>query len=111
MIAVANVMRNRADGNLKRVYKEVKKPYAFTSLNAASTGKTGSRGYADHVRKASRDANWRTALNIVDRMYQGNLPDITKGATHYSLVNEYVSWMRSMRLTVVIGSHKFLRRG
>ena len=111
MIAVANVMNNRAGGNPSRIYKEVKRPYAFTSLNAASTGRTGNRGYAGHVTRASRDPNWRTALRIVDRMYAGSLPDLTKGATHYSLVNEHVSWMRSMRLTVVIGSHKFLRKG
>ena len=110
MIAVANVMNNRAGGNPSRIYREVKKPYAFTSLNAASTGRTGNRGYAGHVTRASRDPNWRTALRIVDRMYAGTLSDLTKGATHYSLVNEHVSWMRSMRLTVVIGSHKFLRK-
>ena len=111
MIAVANVMNNRAGGNTSRIYREVRKPYAFTSLNAASTEKTGNRGYAGHVTRASRDPNWRTALRIVDRMYTGTLPDLTKGATHYSLVNEHVSWMRAMELTVVIGSHKFLRKG
>ena len=109
MAAVANVMRNRADGNPSRIYREVKKPYAFSSLNSASTGKTGGRGFAGHVTRASRDPNWRTALRIVDKMYAGTLTDVTKGATHYTLVNEYVSWMRSMKLTVVIGSHKFLR--
>ena len=111
MIAVANVMNNRAGGNAKRIYKEVRKPYAFSSLNAASTGKTGNRGYAGHVTRASRDPNWRVALRIVDRLYAGRLTDLTKGATHYTVVSEYVSWMKSMRLTVVIGDHKFLRRG
>lgn len=110
MIAVANVMNNRAGGNPSRIYREVKKPYAFTSLNAASTGRTGNRGYAGHVTRASRDPNWKIALGVVDRMYAGSLGDLTQGATHYSLVNEHVSWMRSMRLTVVIGSHKFLRK-
>jgi spore germination cell wall hydrolase CwlJ-like protein len=110
MIAVANVMYNRASENPKFIYKEVKKPYAFTSLNSATTGKTGNRGFAGHVTRASRDPNWRTALSVTDRMYAGTLSDLTRGATHYSLVNEYVSWMRSMELTVVIGRHKFLRK-
>lgn len=111
MIAVANVINNRADGNPRKIYKEVKKPYAFTALNSASTGRTGRTGYAGHVTRASRDTNWKTALRVTDRMYAGTLTDITNGATHYTLVNEYVSWMRKMQLTAVIGKHKFLRQG
>lgn len=111
MIAVANVMYNRANRNPKSIYTEVKKPYAFTSLNSATTGRTGNRGFAGHVTRASRDPSWRTALSVTDRMYAGQLTDLTRGATHYSLVNEYVSWMRTMELTVVIGKHKFLRKG
>ena len=111
MIAVANVINNRAYGEPSRIYRVVKKPYAFTSLNSATTGKTGKLGYAGHVTHASRDRNWKLALNIVDRLYAGTLPDLTGGATHYSLVGEHVSWMNSMRQTKVIGSHKFLRQG
>jgi spore germination cell wall hydrolase CwlJ-like protein len=109
MIAVANVISNRADGNPRKIYQEVKKPYAFTSLNSATTGKTGRTGYAGHVTRASRDSNWKTALQVTDRMYAGTLPDLTRGATHYTLASEYVSWMRNMKLTAVIGKHKFLR--
>jgi spore germination cell wall hydrolase CwlJ-like protein len=110
MIAVANVMHNRSDKNPSRIYREVKKPYAFSSLNAATTGKTRNRGFAGHVTRASRDLNWRIALRVVDKMYAGTLADLTRGATHYSLTNEYVSWMSNMKLTVVIGNHKFLRK-
>lgn len=110
MIAVANVISNRAGGNPRMIYKEIKKPYAFTSLNSASTGRTGRTGYAGHVTRASRDKNWKTALRVTDRLYAGTLTDITNGATHYTLVNEYVSWMREMQLTAVIGQHKFLRQ-
>lgn len=109
MIAVANVMNNRAGRNSKAIYREVKKPYAFTALNSATTGRTGNRGFAGHVTRASRDPNWQAALRIADRMYAGTLTDLTQGATHYTLVNEYVSWMKKMELTVVIGNHKFLR--
>lgn len=111
MTAVANVMQNRAGGNPQQVFKEVKRPYAFSSLNGATTGKTGNRGFAGHVTRASRDPNWRLALSITDRLYAGNLTDLTKGATHFSLKGEYVSWMRSMQLTAIIGKHKFLRQG
>jgi len=110
MTAVANVIANRADNNPRKFYREVKRPYAFSSLNRATTGKTGNRGFADHVRRASRDHNWRVALRIVDKLYAGSLPDLTYGATHFSLKNEYVAWMKGMKLTTVIGDHKFLRR-
>jgi len=110
MSAVANVISNRAGGNPRSIYKVVKKTYAFSSLNGASTGKTGNKGYAGHVTKASRDSNWRVALEITDRMYAGTLPDGTRGATHYTLVSAYESWMKTMRLTIVIGEHKFLRK-
>ena len=111
MIAVANVMHNRADGVSSRIYREIRKPYAFSSLNGATTGKTGNRGYAGHVTKASRDHHWRLALQVVDRMFAGTLQDITNGATHYTVVSEQVSWMKRMQLTAVIGNHKFLRGG
>jgi len=110
MTAVANVIANRADGNARKFYREVKRPYAFSSLNRATTGKTGNRGFADHVRRASRDHHWRVALRIVDKLYAGTLQDLTNGATHFSLKNEYVAWMKDMKLTAVIGDHKFLRR-
>ncbi len=111
MTAVANVIENRAYGNSRKFLKVVRRPYAFSSLNKATTGKTGARGYADHVRRASRDQNWRVALNIVDQLYAGTLNDITYGATHFSIKQEYVTWMKDMQLTVVIGDHKFLRKG
>jgi spore germination cell wall hydrolase CwlJ-like protein len=110
MSAVANVINNRAGGNPRSIYKEVKKPYAFSALNSASTGKTGRKGYAGHVTRASNDSNWKMALEITDRMYTGTLPDGTRGATHYTQVHEYKSWMKPMQLTVVIGKHKFLRK-
>lgn len=111
MIAVANVISNRAGGDPKLILKTVRRPYAFTSLNGATTGQTGSRGYAGHVTRASRDPNWRLALSVTDRLYAGSLTDLTRGATHFSLKGEYVSWMRSMQLTAIIGKHKFLRQG
>ncbi|MBL4575229.1 MAG: cell wall hydrolase [Opitutaceae bacterium] len=107
MTAVANVIENRAKGNPARFYGVVKRPYAFSALNEATTGRTGQRGYADHVRKASRDPEWKNALKIVDKLYAGHLTDLTKGATHYSLKGEYVSWMKEVRVTAIIGAHRF----
>ena len=109
MQAVASVIANRADRNASRYIRIVKTPYAFTALNTATTGRTGSNGYAGHVRKASRDVNWRTALLIVDSLYAGALPDITYGADHYSRRDRLPKWSHRMRATTVIGDHLFFR--
>jgi spore germination cell wall hydrolase CwlJ-like protein len=109
LMAVANVISNRADGDPGRFYKEVKSPHAFSSFNAVTDGRTGGQGYAPLVRKASRDPNWGLSLKVVDRLYAGTLQDLTNGATHFSLKRERVSWMSNMRVTVIIGSHKFMR--
>ncbi|TVR50736.1 MAG: cell wall hydrolase [Puniceicoccaceae bacterium] len=106
MRAVMAVIVNRANGNPRHIYREVRRPWQFSSLNTATT-RHNPRGFADHVRRASRDRNWRLALAIVDDGYAGRLVDITGGATHFSLVSENTAWMRQMRQTTVIGSHKF----
>lgn len=109
LMAVANVISNRADGNPRRYYKVVKKPYAFSSMNPATTGKNGGKAYADLVRRASRDPNWGLSLNVVDKLYAGQLQDLTNGATHFALKSIRSSWMSSMKVTAVIGKHKFMR--
>ena len=57
LIAVANVISNRGGGDSRRFYRVVIKPYVFLSLNAGTEGKTGGRGYAPLVTKASRNPN------------------------------------------------------
>ena len=109
LMAVANVISNRADGDPGRVYGVVRTPYAFSSFNAVTEGRTGGQGYAPLVRKASRDPNWSLSLRVVDRLYAGSLQDLTNGATHFSLKRERASWMSKMRVTAIIGSHKFMR--
>ena len=109
LMAVANVISNRADGNPRQFYKVVRTPYAFSSFNAVTEGRTGGQGYAPMVRKASRDPNWGLSLKVVDRLYAGTLQDLTNGATHFSLKRERASWMSEMKVTAIIGSHKFMR--
>ena len=107
MRAVASVIRNRAGGQGKRILGVVKRPYAFSSLNSATTGKTGGSGYAIHVRKASRDRLWSSALRIVDDMYSASWRDVTYGADHYVRLDIDPKWARSMSETAVIGRHRF----
>jgi len=109
LIAVANVISNRADGVPGRFYRVVKKPHAFSSLNPAIDGRTGGQGFAPLVRKASRDPNWSLSLRVVDRLYAGTLADLTNGATHFSLKHKRAVWMSGMKITAIIGRHKFMR--
>ena len=107
MRGVASVILNRADGNHSKVMRVVKKPYAFSALNTATTGRTGSKGFASHVQKASRDRLWRSALQIVDELYTHNWRDVTQGADHYVRTDIRPSWVKSMAKTTTIGSHAF----
>lgn len=107
MRGVASVILNRANGQHARLMRVVKRPYAFTSLNAATNGRTGARGYADHVQKASRDRLWKSALKIVDDLYSRGWQDITYGANHYARKDIKPAWTRSMDITTIIGSHAF----
>ena len=108
MRGVASVIRNRAGGDQSRILKIVKRPYAFAALNGATTGKTGSVGYAGHVRKASRDRHWGEALQIVEELYSSSdWYDVTNGADHYTRVDIRPSWTRSMNVTAEIGAHRF----
>ena len=109
MQAVASVIGNRAQRDPSVYIAVVKQPYAFTSLNAATTGRTGSDGYANHVRRASQDRNWPLALQIVDDLYAQRLTDNTYGADHYSRRDQLPSWSHGMRATAVIGDHLFFR--
>lgn len=109
LMAVANVIANRAGGDPRKFYAVVKKPHAFSAMNAATQGKTGGKGFAPLVQRASRDPNWVVALKVVDRLYAGTLQDVTNGATHFSLKRERASWMSRMQVTAIIGSHKFMR--
>lgn len=107
MRGVASVILNRADGQHSKVLRVVKKPYAFSALNTATTGRTGSQGYANHVQKASRDRLWRSALEVVEDLYSSNWRDVTYGANHYARRDVNPSWTRTMAKTTVIGSHAF----
>lgn len=108
MRAVASVIRNRAETFGPDILGVVRKPYAFTSLNEASTGRTGNRGYADHVRRASRDRNWKLACQIVNEMYTDRWADVTYGADHYVRSDlRTPAWAGDMYVTAIIGEHMF----
>lgn len=48
------------------------------------------------------------AMGVAALVMSGNLPDPTRGATHYHHVGIKPLWSEKMRETVTIGHHKFL---
>ncbi|MBD5780319.1 cell wall hydrolase [Pelagicoccus sp. NFK12] len=109
MQAVAAVIRNRSGGDASKFIAVVKKPYAFSALNASTVKGKDKQSFAPLVSRASKDINWSKALSIVDALYSGELSDNTFGADHYSRKDELPSWSHGMRATTVIGDHLFFK--
>lgn len=109
MQAVAAVIRNRGSGDASQYLAVVKRPYAFSALNASTSQMKERQSFASLVSRASKDINWSKALRIVDSLYSGELKDNTFGADHYSRRDELPSWSHGMRATTVIGDHLFFK--
>ena len=101
MVAVANVIDNRAHKYGISHYKVVRKPKQFSSHN----GRTTSRVIA----LAKNHPKWNEAAKIVNKMLTGNLVDITHGADHFVTVKTYPAWAKKMKITCYIKGHKFYR--
>ena len=103
MQAVANVIMNRVKkggwygASVKDV---VLKPYQFSCWNVTDPNR-------EKIINAT-PAQLSTALEIAKKAINGELPDITGGATHYyanSISAPY--WASSMKKTATIGNHIF----
>lgn len=101
MIAVAEVIRTRADQEGISPLAVVKKPLQFTSLNGTSPQRL--------IRKYQEAREWPVALEIARTMYNtpDQLPGITRGADHFDHGVPY--WARNKTPVAVIGRHKFYR--
>jgi spore germination cell wall hydrolase CwlJ-like protein len=101
MIAVMNVVVNRAHRNSGQFVSVVTKPKQFSCFNGFTPEQV--------VASAKKYRSWNIALAIVAKAKSGLLQDITGGATHYhaSYVKPY--WAKSLRFTVRIGSHLFYK--
>lgn len=109
MQAVASVIANRAQNQSTRYLSVVLHPYAFSALNTATTPRKNTAKLSQLVRRASQDIAWKTAVEIVEKLYAGSLEDLTFGANHYSRRDELPSWSHGMRATTVIGDHLFFK--
>lgn len=114
--AVMHVIRNRAlhGGFGEGVEGVIKKPYAFEPWLHAGSGKGN-----DPLAYSAEDPNYQQALRIVDAVAAGQIPDPTKGATHFyspqaqkqlaSLDNRALvpGWAKPEARTATIGGHEF----
>lgn len=100
MIAVGNVIRNRAERRGKSLADVVREPNQFTGYEVPGPDALQILQDPDQVAKID---------SIIDRMAAGELPDITGGADHYHA--NYVSpdWAGKMPKTAEVGQHLFYR--
>lgn len=102
-VAVANVVMNRValQGWMgKDITDVLTKPYQFSWLNGSDWTKIDLSDIDD--------AYVTIARNVIN----GNLGDVTDGATHYystSILKEPPNWATSMENTVTIDNHRFYR--
>lgn len=104
MEAIMSVINNRAKDQPALYEMVVTKPSQFSSLNS-SIG--NPKRFAKMLAHAKRHPAWHAALSIVDRAAKGNLVDRTGGATYFLESSARPHWLPGVRLTAVIGDHRF----
>lgn len=52
---------------------------------------------------------FKKAIYVSESVLSKNWPDITNGADHYHAIGQSSSWSKSMKETVIVGSHRFFR--
>lgn len=99
MIAVAEVIRNRADRYEISPLAVVKQRRQFSSLNQSSPQAL--------IRRYWKTNDWGLAIKIAKVLYNEpeKLPGITKGASHYDV--GIPSWARGQKPVAIIGNHRF----
>lgn len=108
MQAVANVIMNRVKAGswYGTTPKDVVlKKWQFSCWNDGDPNKSKMLA----VTAADRD--FANAQIIAQAAYNGNLPDITNGATHYYAYKSIKepSWVKDMTYKTTIGNHKFYK--
>ena len=107
MRAVLNVIWNRANHRLDRVFPVVIKPWQFSCMHSI----WGKRNpdYNRLIMPAQRDRMYASAFNLVLVMEKRLLQDNTQGSTFYHTTNitPYPYWSAHFKHEVTIGSHVF----
>ena len=106
MQAVANVVMNRVNAGKwygTTVEDVCLKPYAFSCWNESDPNYNLIKTVNEN------NSGFKLAKEIATDAYNGNLADITNGATHYHAAGITPYWAGSMQKTVIIGNHVFYK--
>ena len=107
MQAVINVIMNRvrAGSWYGATPKEV-----CTKKSQFSVWNKNDPNYVPMLAVTTADENFALAKQLATAAYNGNLPDITNGATNYLALGSLSSvpgWVASLEEVAVIGNHTF----
>jgi N-acetylmuramoyl-L-alanine amidase len=103
MQSVLNVIRNLALRDHSSLYEQVIHPYRFSSMTAPGDPQL-------LVYPKPNDASFALAYALAEDAIQGNLTDITGGATHYFAASiPPPSWASTMIRTAEIAGQIFFK--
>lgn len=105
--AVAQVTFNRAGRDPNRVCEEVFKPKQFSWANPLTEVKGKERERRAKKFIPREDKAWSMAKAIAKLTVDGHVKDFTKGALFYHTTAVRPVWRKELKLTTVIGRHKF----
>jgi spore germination cell wall hydrolase CwlJ-like protein len=107
MTAVGEVISTRSVDKSKTPLEVVTsrsgKIHAFSCLNGTTAEAL--------VRRQQEEPNYAQALKIAAVVCRapGRLPGLTRGATHFTLVNERPRWARNKKPVAIVRNHAFYR--
>lgn len=101
MVAVAEVIRTRADRMGISPLAVVKQPYQFSCMNGLTP--------PELIRKHWDKKQWSEAIEIAKIVYNEpeNLPGLTRGATHFD--HGVPDWALGRTPVAVVGRHSFYK--
>ena len=116
MIAVAYTVVNRAVGKTICQAALEPKQYSVYNDNPALQAAAMSLKIAPRQNNAIDMVSWQQAQQLAISILRKDIPDPTKGATHYfnpvlvkQLGYQQPSWAKTFKLTAVIENHRFYK--
>jgi spore germination cell wall hydrolase CwlJ-like protein len=101
MTAVAEVIYNQAKEQNTTPYRAVMKFRAFACLNDKSD---------TELRHRYRwEPDFEKALAIAEKIYEGTLPNTTKGANRYKVKGTEAEWAKGLKPVTIIGRLEFYK--
>lgn len=106
--AVAFVTLNRAGHDKDQVCKEVFRKHQFSWT--AGVKKTQSGWFVPNSLRPKEADAWRESRRVARFTLSGDIPNFTRGATHYHATYVHPQWASKMKFVKAIGKHRFYRK-